>query len=209
MIDIYTFILILRVKLMYKMMDKIDKDKGKKRKNDTDFLEEVRKAFGGKPYIRKKELLTVLEKDHQNIVGYDPVTIESKINKIVDGGTLVKISGDELEKYGIIENDGRATYLFFKETTEIKEHIDEVLKLLNSDKIKNIELVLRELDSYRNRYFLDGRQLDKFVEKLWTKDDKLRYSIFMLLFGEINKDVEPTDIAQLKDVLKSLLKEYD
>lgn len=180
----------------------------KKLKNDIDLLAEIKNAFGTMPYIRKRDLIAKLSVAHQNIVGYSKVTLERKINDLCDDKILIRIYYGDIQKFGIKETDKKAVYLLFKETTKIKEHINNVLKLLDSDKSEDIQLVLTELDAYRQRYILDGTQLDKFVEKLQIKDDKLRYSIFMLLFGEINKGVEPTDIIQTKGILHSLLKVY-
>lgn len=191
-----------------KMTDKIKESDSKKKRNDTNFLEEVRKAFGNKHYIRKKNLLESLALSHRNIVGYDTVTLERKIDDLCDDGTLVRVFGTKLEEYGIYDKDGRAKYIVFKRTTELKEHFDEVSKLLNTNKIDDIQLFLNEVNSYRNQYLLDGLQLDKLVDKLRIKDDRLRYNILMLLFEYINRGIEPTDIAQIKDVLNTLLVEY-
>lgn len=191
------------------MIDKSVQNNSKKKKNDTDFVDEVGKAFQNRPHIRKKVLIESLAHAHSDIVGYDEVTLEKKINDLCDNGILVRIEGKELEQYGIKESDRRATYLVFKETTEIKKHFDEVSKLLDSDKIDDIEVFLREVNSYNvMRYLLNDSQLDKLVEKLEIKNDKLRSDILHLISDHINRGVQPSDIGQIRDVLGRLLKEY-
>lgn len=190
------------------MKYKVKEDDIKRDKNHTNFIDEVRKAYDGLPYMRKSDLIEKLELSHKNMIGYSKVTIGRKIENLCKERALVKVYRGDFEKYGIRKSALNAVYLLFKETTEIKEHIDDVLKILDSDNPRDINLVLGEINSYRNRYVFDGTQLDTFVEKLEIKDDRIRYSLFMLIFEQINRGIEPTNIAQLKDVLKTMLKEY-
>lgn len=180
----------------------------KKSKNDTDFTGEVRKTFGNLPYIRLRGLIAKLESEHRNRIGYSRVTLGRKTKSLCDDKILVKVYSDDFKKYGIKDEATNAVYLLFKETTEIKDHIDGVMKLLGSDDPKDIALVLKELENYRNRYLLDSIQLDRFIEKLEIRDDKLRYSLFMLIFEQINRGVEPIDMPQLQEILRSLLVQY-
>ena len=190
------------------MTHKTKGDDIKRRKNDTNFTDEVRKAFGKLPYIRLKDLINRLESEHRNMIGYSRITIGRKIKDLCEEKTLVRVYSDGFGKYGIREKSNNAVYLLFKETTEIKEHLDNVFELLKSGSPVDIQMVLEELSNYRNRYVLDGVQLDRLIEKLETKNDRLRHSLFMLIIEQINKGIEPTDMPQFNEILEKLLDEY-
>lgn len=181
----------------------------KKEKNDTNFLDEIRKAFKNKPYLRRRDLINELTSTHSNKVGYNRVTLGRKIKQLCNDNVLVTLYYDDFKKYGIKETDRKASYLIFKETTEVKKHMDRVFKLVESNDLKDLGLVLRELDNYRNRYVLDGMQLDKLVEKLEVvKDNKFRYNVLMLLFNTINRGIKPTDEERLLEIFRAMLIEY-
>lgn len=161
-------------------------------------------ALEKRSFLRKKDLIDYVKEK----ANYEVAAIEKTISE-VKNKLITQINSDQLRHYGIKNSDGRAVYFTLKQTAEINEHIDKILKLLNSkDKDKSdIKLVIEELDHYEKRYILDQNQLDIIVDNLDFDDYDVVYDLTRILFAHnYSYGILPSDSNHFLDKIRKLLK---
>jgi ribosomal protein L29 len=123
---------------------------------------------------------------------------------------LVIVKHKDLEKYGIYEEDGRASYLTLKEIININEYLDTLFSHFESnDPEYDKNSILNEIDLYTDRYSLSRKQLDVLVDNLLIDDEKLQFHILRILKEYIlDREIAPTNKDKLLKSLKEILGKY-
>ena len=177
--------------------------------DDTNFDDALAKAFEGKSFLRRKDLITYLIENNKDKAGFSEPSIARKLRRLTKDNEYSIIKGSELEKYGINDEDKNAAYIMPKSSTEIKEYLDEIFELLKTGDDIDKETVLKDLESYQLKYPLDGKQLDVLASNLNSKDDSLVDNLLRIIYNYILRyNREPTNPDKLIKQLKLLLKRY-
>ncbi|WP_406661899.1 hypothetical protein V7O66_05140 [Methanolobus sp. ZRKC3] len=112
----------------------------------------------------------------------------------------------DIDKFGIKEDDKRASYLTLRKTEKISSHIDTVIEKLSSDNPVIQKMALRELEKYGKQYVLTPNQLDILIAQLGTEDIDLIDHILRIVYTYIDKkDIEPYSKHEAVKMLRSLL----
>ncbi|WMW22418.1 hypothetical protein RE476_00960 [Methanolobus mangrovi] len=178
--------------------------------NEVDFDTEVITYLNYVGHIRRKELVNDLMSEHKDERGYSQKSIDRKLGILVKTGQIkVLKEPEELERYGIDREDGKASYLVSKRTSELKEYLDNMIDLLkNGDDIEKREALV-ELDTFKNSYVLDSVQLDLLVQSLDTTNKKLIMQIINILYEYIDKRRrDPLNRDTFIEKLRDLLTRY-
>lgn len=178
--------------------------------NKYNFDTEVLTYLDSVGYIRRRQLVSELIKNHQNERGYSQKSIDRKLSNLVKTGQMLVLKNEiELEEYGINREDGKAAYLISKRSSDIKKHLDSNFSLLESEDHDDQKLVLKELDSYQELYVLNRKQLDVLVRCLINANDELRAHLLRIIYSYVSKNkIEPWDEITFLQNLRLLLKQY-
>lgn len=187
-------------------------------KNDISFQEEVTGYLNKNGKMRREQLIDVLMQAHTQTIkngrtsvenGYSKPTLNRDLNRMIDDGKILSLDQEELLKYGFHETDGRAKYLFTPEGLKLKNHIDEVLKLLESGDEIDKQMALKELTRYEKLYSFDESQLDQIVKNLTSVNAELTNKFLVTLKTYIiDKKKEPEDKNALLQALRTVLDKY-
>ena len=179
------------------------------RKYDVDFDREVLSYIDKNRFVRRRQLIDHLIDSHKEERGYTRPSVERKLARLTKNGYLVVVKHSELEKYGIYENDKRASYLSLKEIIGINDFLDTLFSYLKSDDEYDKNSILNEIDLYKERYSLTKEQLDILVDCLSTNDEKFRFHILRILKEYVlNREIEPTNKDKLLKSLNEILGEF-
>jgi hypothetical protein len=177
-------------------------------KNTYDFDDEVVAILQKTPFIRRRELINYLMNKNHGKRGYSKTNVNQKIDKMAKRGVIALIQHEDLQKYGIREEDGRASYVTLKQSTDIRDYVDEIFQLLDEGSTSDKLLILREIFSYEKNYVFTPLQLDILVKNLVEDDHELRFYLVGLihrliyLFGNKPKN-ETLFLKLLRDMLKN------
>lgn len=179
-------------------------------KNEDNFDTEVLNYLDSIGYIRRRQLVRDLMSVHQDERGYSQKSIDRKLGNLVKTGqVLILKKPEELERYGIDREDGKASYFVSKRTSEIKEYLDNIIELLKSDDEVEKKEALVEIENFKDVYVLDPVQLDLLVQSLDTSNKKLIDQIIRILYSYIDKKrKEPLNRDAFIMHLKNLVKKY-
>lgn len=180
-----------------------------------DFESEVRRYLTQKGYVRRRELIAYLQKTHKNELGYSLKSINRKLYNLIKQGAIISLKFPDFKKLGIEDTDQKASYLTLKNVSKIKEHMDEVLKRLESgDPIKQ-KIALKEIARYNQMYVLTPRQLDLVVAQFEEgidngkiKTDLANKLLDLLYTYVLKKGIEPTNKTKTINLLEKLLNKY-
>lgn len=138
-------------------------------------------------------------------------TIFRKIKQMArEGGPILILDSEEVERYGIIDPDGRAKYLTLRETGEKKKHLDQIFELLSTGNDIDIMMVLREIKRYGQKYVLYPNQLDTLVLNLDNNDPGIIEDLLFILHTHIIvRKINPGNETAFLETLRSLLKQYE
>lgn len=176
---------------------------------DSNFDGIVAKAFEGKNYLRRKDLISYLAMNNKDKIGFSEPSIARKLSRLLKEKEYFTIKYPDLEKYGISDDDKNASYIISKSSSEIKDYLDEIFGLLQTGDDVDKELVLKDLESYQLRYPLDGTQLDVLVKSLDAKEAALIDHLLRILHNYILQyNREPATPTELIKQLKLLLQRY-
>ena len=180
----------------------IVKAKSKPKEHKMSIEDAICEALEKRSFMRKKDLIDYVKEN----ANYEVAAIEKTISE-VKNKLIIQINPDQLRHYGINDSDGRAVYFTLKQTAEINDHINKILKLLkNSRNRSDVKLVVNELDNYERRYILDQNQLDIIVDKLDFDDYEIVYNLARIIFTSIySHGILPSDSEQFTDKIKELL----
>ena len=98
--------------------------------SESEIETEIKKILFNCSPTRTTKLIEKLQDQHPHETGYSSASIYRKMDELKRDGTLIKISRNS-SGYGINDSDKRAQYIMLKEADERRNHIDEILNLLN------------------------------------------------------------------------------
>lgn len=174
--------------------------------NDVDFDVEVVNYVYENRFVRRRQLLDYLIESHKEDRGYTRPSVERKIARLTKNGTLVIVKHPELEKYGIYEEDKRASYLSLNEILDTNEYLDTLFSYFKSDDKYDKNSILNEIDLHKDIYSLTREQLDVLVNNLSTSDEKLLLHLIRILKEYIlDRDTTPTNKEQLLKYINVIL----
>lgn len=178
-------------------------------KSDVDFDVEVVDYVYENRFVRRRQLIDYLIESHKEERGYTRPSIERKIARLTKNGSLVIVKHPELEKYGIYDDDSRASYLSLNEIIGINEYLDTLFSHFESDDEYDKNSILNEIDLYKDRYSLTREQLDVIVNNLDTHDDKLLLHLIRILNEYIlDREITPTNKEQLLTSINDILDKF-
>ncbi|WP_342304954.1 hypothetical protein [Methanolobus sp. ZRKC5] len=178
-------------------------------KSEIDFDTEVLEYLNARGYVRRGQLVNYLMNTHPNELGYSKKTINRKLAFMTETGIITSLKRDELQKYGIKEPDGRASYLIPIKILKMKEDLDKTISYLDSADVKTKKLILKEIARSEKKYVLDPCQLDNLAKYLDAEDDEVVDSLLKILFRYITeKGIEPSNTDRFLEILRSTLKHY-
>lgn len=180
----------------------IVKVKSKPKEHKMSIEDAILEALEKRSFMRKKDLIDYVKEN----ANYEVAAIEKEISEIKNK-LIIQIGPDQLRHYGIKDPDGRAVYFTLKQTAEINDHVNKILKLLEkSETQSDLKLVISELDNYEKRYVLDQNQLDIIADKLGFNDYDLVYDLARIIFTNIySYGILPPDRAHFLNKIKKLL----
>jgi hypothetical protein len=171
------------------------------------FTEEGFKKNGNKEASLKKNKEEKLERSER--------TIHRRLRQMTNREQIITFNSKQFKKYGIEDPDGRAKYVALKNITEITEHMDKILKKLDSEEPIKQKMALKEIARYEQIYVLNPKELDLVVTQFYKGidkeiiDDELADKILFLLYTYIlKKNIEPTNETKTIDLLVKLLDKY-
>lgn len=124
-------------------------------------------------------------------------------------GPLVILNKEQVKRYGIDENDGRAKYLALKETVERERYLDQVFELLSTGDNIDKKTALNEI-KHQQEYILYSSQLDVLVSNLDNKDPGFIEDLFYILHNHIIiREISPENGTNFLEMLRNLLKQYE
>lgn len=181
-------------------------------KKKVNFDIEVIDYLSKKGYVRRRDLLQYfmeLHKGDKDYSGYSEKSINRKLDSMVKRKLITILKNGDLKKFGIEDNDKRASYLTLKKTEEITEHIDTVIEKISSDNPVKQKMALREIERYEKQYVLTPKQLDTLVSQLDTEDIDLTDQIIRIIYTYIDKkSIEPYNVPATINMLRELLNRY-
>ncbi|NPE28821.1 hypothetical protein HNV12_12820 [Methanococcoides sp. SA1] len=179
-------------------------------KNEVDFDTEVLNYLESIGHIRRRQLVRDLISAHQDERGYSQKSIDRKLGNLVKiGQVLILKKPEELEVYGIVKEDGKASYLVSKRTSDIRKHLDNIFSLLESGNHTDQKLVLKELEGYQEMYILNRKQMDALVRSLINANDELRHHLLRIIYNHVTKkEIKPLDEETFLKNLRLLLNQY-
>ncbi|MCC4771836.1 hypothetical protein FXV91_17195 [Methanosarcina sp. DH2] len=179
-------------------------------KIEVDFETEVIDYLSEKGHVRRGQLIKYLIESHPGDRGYSKKSIERKLANM-HKAELILILKDlqDLEKHGIEKEDGKASYVFAKNSIERTRHIDTIFNLLKTGDEIDKKMVLDEIKRYEKRYVLNPSQLDLLVLNLDNKDTCLIDNLLEILYKHIiDKGIKPGNKTILLEKLRDLLERY-
>ncbi|WP_406661905.1 hypothetical protein V7O66_05170 [Methanolobus sp. ZRKC3] len=189
--------------------------------DDTDIEDEILYYLRKYTKMRTEELIAIITQNHLQTIngayeiettksGYSRSTIIRTLNYMVNTKKIIRLNSKELKQYGYETYDGKATYLFTPESFNLKNHIDNVLKLLKVGDEIDKQMALKELNRYHKQYFFDESQLDLLVESLTSVNPDLTTKFLVTLKNYIiNKGKEPKNKEALLQALRLILDKYN
>lgn len=173
----------------------------------TNFETNIADYLTRKGLVRREELVKYLQEKHKGEVGYSKASVERKLSDLVNEGFLTKLDHKEVAKFGIKEDDKRASYLTLKHSFDVKKHLDQVFSLLETGDVVDRKMALKEVEIYNQRYVLTPNQLDILIQNLDSDDLDFVDSLVRVLNNEVlKKGVEPANekifVKKLRDLLK-------
>ncbi|ABE51536.1 hypothetical protein [Methanococcoides burtonii] len=186
-----------------------DKNNYNSYKNTNEFEYNVISILQSTPFIRKRDLIKKLQTNFQENRGYSHENIQRKLYDMQGAGTLLVIRYEDLQKYGIKEEDKRSTYVTLRRTGKITSHLDVAINKLQSNNPIKQKMALKEIESYEKHYALNPKQLDMLVSILKSDDTNLLDHVLRIVYNYIEyKKIDPSNETKTIDVLRSLLKKY-
>lgn len=175
-------------------------------KFDADLFSYLEKVVAA----RRQDVITYLKTKHSREKGWSRATINRRLKDLIENGDILVLhSQEELEKYGIIKTDDRASYLIAARTSEMKKHFDEILGYLEHGDDADKKEVLIEIESHKRKYVLSPTQLDLLVKNLNTENLDLLNDLVRILYTHvIEKNKEPLDKNLFVKRLRALLQKY-
>lgn len=179
------------------------------KKNDVDFDVELIDYVYKNRFVRREQLINHFIEAHNGETGYTRPSIERKIARLTKNGSLIIVKQPELEKYGIYDEDKRASYLTVKEIIDIDVYLDTLFSYFISNKKYDKNSILIEIDLYKDKYSFTGEQLDVLVNYLSTDDENLQFHLIRILRDYIlYKDITPTKKEKLLKSVNDILCKY-
>jgi rRNA processing protein Gar1 len=173
--------------------------------SESEIENDIKKNLFNYCPIRTTKLIENLRDQHPDKTGYSQPSIYRKIDELKRDGTILKISPEDYESYGINDSDKRAQYIILKEADERRLHLDETLNLLESGDQADAISVFNELDLYINRYPLNPKQLDKIIPVLYWNMEVAHRAVRILLDCVTRNRIAPSDKSGLLNAIKYVL----
>jgi hypothetical protein len=173
--------------------------------NDSKIETKIKKILTYHSPIRTTKLIEILKEQHPSEIGYSNSSIYRKIERLIKDEIILEISPVYYPNYGIRESDKRAQYLVLKDADERRQHIDNILNLLETGDQADAISVFNELDRYIDRYPLNPTQLDKIVPVLYKDMDVANRAVRILRERLTRNRVAPSDKKCLLKAIKNVL----
>ena len=111
--------------------------------------------------------------------------------------------------YGLSDPDKRAKFLILREFDERRQHIDDILKLLQNGDNSDAIAVFDELEMYISRYHLNPSQLDEIVLVLMRDFDVVSKAIQILHRHLTSFRIAPINKKLLLENIKQILEKIE
>ncbi|AFV22384.1 hypothetical protein Mpsy_0171 [Methanolobus psychrophilus R15] len=191
------------------MIAKLPSNNIDNRKTDVDFDVEIVKYVRQNRFVRRAQLIEHMMNVLQRTRGCSRPSVERKLARMTKNGSLVIVKHKDLAKYGLHEEDERASYLTLKEIFNINEYLDTLFSHFESDDEYDKNSILNEIDLYKDTYSLSRKQLDVLVDSLLITNEKLQFHILRILKEYIlDREITPTNKEGLLKSLNELLGKF-
>lgn len=162
--------------------------------------------YGPIKYMRRKELIDKITKKRG---GVDASTVNRALRDLKKEGKILVIKYADFRKYGIIDSDRKAAYVYYAGAAELKVHMDQVFeKIDKSEDPREIKFLLKEINLYEWEYTVEGSQLNILISSLALRNDELISELFKIIFNQISiHRIKPAQTGLLLSELESLLKD--
>ena len=160
-------------------------------------------------FVRRRQLLDYFIESHNGKTGYKRPSIERKIARLTKNESLIIVKQPELEKYGIYDEDQRASYLTVREIIDINDYLDTLFTSFGSDEKYDNNSILNEIGLYKEQYSFNRKQLDVLVDYLSKDDENLLFHLIRILKEYIlDRKITPTETEKLLKTLNDILGKF-
>ena len=154
--------------------------------------------------VRTTELIDALRELHKVGRGFSKETLYRRLKRMIDTGTIRRLTDDEIVTFGYPDTDGRAEYIDLALSLERKTHIDSLIEGLGKNDLIYQKTALKDLIRYKEKYRLSPQQLDEIV-KLLPEDPEIAGNGLHILRSFVSGGIHPGNknefIKQLHEIL--------
>jgi len=154
--------------------------------------------------VRTTELIDALRELHNVGRGFSKETLYRRLKRMIDTGTIRRLTDDEIVTFGYPDTDGRAEYIDLALSLERKTHIDSLIEGLGKNDLIYQKTALKDLIRYKEKYRLSPLQLDEIV-KLLPEDPEIAGNGLHILRSFVSGGIHPGNknvfIKQLHEIL--------
>lgn len=186
-----------------------DKNNYNSYKNTNEFEYNVISILQTIPFIRKRDLIEKLRTKFKKTRGYSVENIQRKLYDMQGKGILLVLKFENLQQFGIKDDDKRSCYVTLRRTEEILSHLDSVINKLKFNNPIQQKMALKEIERYEQNYVLNPKQLDLLVSQLKADDITLIEHILRIIYTYIDKkNIDPANESETIENLRLLLDRY-
>ncbi|MDD1701095.1 MAG: hypothetical protein LUQ04_09945 [Methanoregula sp.] len=154
--------------------------------------------------VRTTELIDALRELHKVGRGFSKETLYRRLKRMLDSGTIRRLTDDEIVSFGYPDTDGRAEYIDLALSLERKTHIDSIIEGLGKNDLIYQKTALKDLIRYKEKYRLSPQQLDEIV-KILQEDPEIAGNGLHILRSFVSGGILPGNkdvfIKQLHEIL--------
>jgi DNA-binding Lrp family transcriptional regulator len=154
--------------------------------------------------VRTTELIDALRELHKVGRGFSRETLYRRLKRMLDSGTIRRLTHDEIVSFGYPDTDGRAEYIDLALSLERKTHIDSIIEGLGKNDLIYKKTALKDLIRYKEKYRLSPQQLDEIVKILQEDPEIAANGLHILrsfVYGGIYPGNKNVFIQQLHEIL--------
>ncbi|HUW85374.1 MAG TPA: hypothetical protein VMV55_00715 [Methanoregula sp.] len=154
--------------------------------------------------VRTTELIDALRELHKVGRGFSKETLYRRLKRMIDTGTIRRLTDDEIVTFGYPDTDGRAEYIDLALSLERKTHIDSLIEGLGKNDLIYQKTALKDLIRYKEKYRLSPQQLDEIVKLLPASPEIAGNGLHILrsfVSGGIHPGNKNVFIKQLHEIL--------
>jgi hypothetical protein len=155
--------------------------------------------------VRTTELIDALRELHKIGRGYSKETLYRRLKRMIETGTVKRLTDNEIVTFGYPGTDGRAEYIDLALSFERKTHIDSLIEGLGKSDLIYQKTALKDLIRYKEKYRLSPKQLDEIV-KIVPTDSEIAGNGLQILRSFVSSGIYPDNknvfIKQVHEILE-------